>query len=273
MVACLAFGLLVPVSIQAQEQENKEAATQITTEVPDTHTAKLEIQGNGSIHVEGMTYRRSQDIKITRLKELTYTFTQDDGYILYKVMYDGKDVTSQLVHGEYKAKGVYEDGTRIQAIFLKDEEKDLRPTYTYKVINGQNSEWLPNAKQGLVFRVDGDFEKFKSIKIDGKIVPTMDYEARKGSTIITLKAEYLKTLANGKHTLGVLYTDREIPIEFTIKASGTGKNDHMRQTSDTPQTGDHNNTAALFLLMLVSAGIISAVTWRAIKKGSRKRYH
>ena len=85
------------------------------------------------------------------------------------------------------------------------------------------------------------------------------YTAKSGSTVITLKAEYLETLAAGKHTLTVLYTDGEETGTFTIaetSADGT----------KSPSTGD-NRKLALWASFAVASGIaVAALTVGRQKK-------
>ena len=78
----------------------------------------------------------------------------------------------------------------------------------YDVIDGDGSSWTENdANNGLTFTVNGYHEKFAGIVINGAEVDQKYYEVKAGSTVITLKAEYLQTLPAGKYTLLVQYTD------------------------------------------------------------------
>ena len=49
--------------------------------------------------------------------------------------------------------------------------------------------------------------KAKDSNIDGKEVPKQYYTVKSGSTIITLSADYAKTLSAGEHELTVMFTD------------------------------------------------------------------
>ena len=77
------------------------------------------------------------------------------------------------------------------------------------------------------------------------------YEAILGSIDITLKADYLKTLSNGKHTLKVVLTDRTLTAEFTVSG---GSN------TDSPATGEAVTWVVICAVLLVlSCGGISFV--------------
>ena len=66
---------------------------------------------------------------------------------------------------------------------------------SYKILDGANSSWPENTDGSLTIRGNGEMEKFQNVKVDGKIIDKKNYTVTKGSTIITLKADYLKTLA------------------------------------------------------------------------------
>lgn len=53
--------------------------------------------------------------------------------------------------------------------------------------------------------------------MDGTLIGADKYTAITGSTLVTLKKDYLETLSDGKHTLTVVYTDGECTTEFEVK--------------------------------------------------------
>ena len=53
--------------------------------------------------------------------------------------------------------------------------------------------------------------------MDGTLIGADKYTAVTGSTLVTLKKDYLETLSVGKHTLTVVYTDGECTTEFEVK--------------------------------------------------------
>lgn len=88
---------------------------------------------------------------------------------------------------------------------------------TYNFIDGANGEWLKNSNKDLGFKTDGEFSKFTGVKVDGTLIGADKYTAVTGSTLVTLKKDYLETLSVGKHTLTVVYTDGECTTEFEVK--------------------------------------------------------
>lgn len=93
------------------------------------------------------------------------------------------------------------------------------PVVTYKFIEGANGSWAKNGGKNLSFKVNGEFSRFTGVKVDGTLIGNDKYTAVSGSTVVTLKKDYLETLSVGKHTLTVVYTDGECTTEFEIKAA------------------------------------------------------
>ena len=68
---------------------------------------------------------------------------------------------------------------------------------------------------------DNAFENFisagKKVYVDGIIVDSKNYTYEKGSLILTLLPDFLKTLSVGDHTLTVRFSDTEsINVTFTV---------------------------------------------------------
>lgn len=149
-------------------------------------------------------------------------------------------------------------------------ETDLSMTPTaagasdYKIIEGANGAWTQNGDGTLTFRANGDFSKFTGVKVDSTLIDAKNYTAVSGSTVITLKADYLKTLSVGTHKLTVVYTDGECSANFEVKKAASeqakpSEGDKSDTTTPTggkdttsPQTGDNSNLALWFALMLAS---------------------
>ena len=129
----------------------------------------------------------------------------------------------------------------------------------YEVIEGANSSWVHNSDETLTFRVNGDLSKFVGIKVDDEWVDKENYIAASGSTIITLKNEYLKTLSVGKHKITFVYTDGEVSTNFEVKEEGFFKS---------PKTGDTSNILVWYSLFAVSALIVFGITVYNKKKKS-----
>ena len=129
----------------------------------------------------------------------------------------------------------------------------------YEVIEGANSSWIQNSDETLTFRVNGDLSKFVGIKVDDEWVDKENYTAASGSTIVTLKNEYLKTLSVGEHKITFVYTDGEASTNFEVKEEGFFKS---------TKTGDTSNILVWYSLFAVSALIVFGITVYDKKKKS-----
>lgn len=138
----------------------------------------------------------------------------------------------------------------------------------YKFIEGANSSWMQNDDGTLTFRANGDFDKFTGVKVDGSLIDEKYYSAVSGSTIVTLKNDYLKTLAVGTHLLTVVYTDGDCSTNFEIKS--TQNPVIPEQTSNTqptsPQTGDNSHMSLWVALLFISGSCLVGITVYRRKK-------
>lgn len=95
-----------------------------------------------------------------------------------------------------------------------EEEKPVAPTY--EITDGKNAEWKDNSEVGQSFSSTAPYNKFESVKMDGKPVEGKHYTVKEGSTIVTFTKEYLKSLEPGKHTVTIVSKDGEASADFTI---------------------------------------------------------
>lgn len=114
-------------------------------------------------------------------------------------------------------------------------EKPVEPSEKYEIIYGADSIYPISPDGELTFKANGDFSKFTGIRIDGVVVDRRFYTAISGSTIITLKAEYLNTLSAGSHTIEFEYVDGSVSCAFKVAdASQVPPEVHPPET-DLPQ--------------------------------------
>ena len=69
---------------------------------------------------------------------------------------------------------------------------------------------------GLIFKSYANFSSFQGVQVDGKTIAPANYIAEEGSIEVYLKAVYLQTLANGKHTVTILSSEGNATAEFTV---------------------------------------------------------
>ena len=169
----------------------------------------------------------------------------------------------------------------------------------YKFTEGANQTYTIDESKDATFRIDADYSLFTNkVYVDDKLIDSTNYDSKTGSTVITLKDEYLKTLSVGEHTLKVAFSDNgEAITKFTIKEKqqnetpednkNTGStentekeeqpennnitnNDVQKENTNNPKTGDNVIVyAVLFAIALL--GIITLIIVNNTKrKNSRK---
>ena len=67
-----------------------------------------------------------------------------------------------------------------------------------------------------VFRIDYNYEAFRSVAVDGVILTPADYTTWDGSTWVKLTAAYTKSLTPGTHTLSVYFDGATAATTFTV---------------------------------------------------------
>jgi len=93
-----------------------------------------------------------------------------------------------------------------------------------------------------------------------------EYEAKAGSTVITLKADALQKLNTGAHTVTVNFDDGKATTDLTVNVSAVLE----EKDNASPKTGDSSRTGLWIALMAVSfAGIAGIVAYGRRKKRAR----
>lgn len=149
----------------------------------------------------------------------------------------------------------------------------------YEILDGANTSWKQNSDGSLSIRGSGEVSKFVGVKVDGNLVDEKNYTVKEGSTIVTLKADYLNTLSVGNHTFEIIWTDGTASTRFTVSKSDSGSDEPTdnngtsgSQTDDNqqitaPKTGDNSHTGLWISLLGVSlAGLLSMIYVRKKKE-------
>lgn len=135
----------------------------------------------------------------------------------------------------------------VPVIITSENYKDVTVEVTiyispeYRIIDGANSSWTQNTDGTVVIRGDGEFSRFHAVKVDGKVIDPANYAAKEGSTIITLKAEYLKTLATGSHTFAIVWNNGIAGTNFTVAANTSGNNSGNNSNNNDSNHGNDNS--------------------------------
>ncbi len=124
---------------------------------------------------------------------------------------------------------------------------------TYKIINGARSTWNGSTTEGLTIRGDGDFAKFAGVRVDGNWIPDAHYEAKSGSTIVTLKPSYLASLAEGEHTVDIMWIDDSASTTFNVAANTAAAQPEL---DSVPKTGEGVKGWMPEVLLFVAAAFV-----------------
>lgn len=143
-----------------------------------------------------------------------------------------KNPASDEDSDEYEQKNLYHLASLIKNISGVMERH--YPQTNLKLVHGLDSYYKPydlteGANQTintsgedvkvLTIKTSGHLEKLVKVQVDNEDLDEENYELASGSTILTLKPEYLKTLSEGEHTLKLVYIDNTIETKFTISTS------------------------------------------------------
>lgn len=67
-----------------------------------------------------------------------------------------------------------------------------------------------------LFVSNANADDFECVKIDGTVIDESNYTVASGSTKVTLKTNYIKTLSDGKHTIAIVSSTGTASCEFSV---------------------------------------------------------
>ena len=133
---------------------------------------------------------------------------------------------------------------------------------TYDILDGAGSSWTQNTDGSLAIRGSGEISKFREVKVDGVTVDPVNYTVTEGSTIITFKPEYLKSLSTGNHSFELVWTDGTAATNFTVA-------ENADQSAKSPKTGEDFSMALCIALLMVSCAGLAGMFVRRKKSSLR----
>ena len=218
----------------------------------------------------GYGYLDELDDKKTHLHlgvypEVGYTFVEEP-----KVTWNGNPLqllTDHAYNSEWHDYLLDDNGSGIIVVEAKAVKKETNAPETsapasnddsseepYKIINGAKGTWNGSTTEGLTIRGDGDFAKFAGVRVDGNWIPSVHYEAKSGSTIVTLKPSYLASLSEGEHTVDIMWIDDSASTTFTVAANTAAA---QAELDSVPKTGEGVMGWMPEALLLVAAGLVT----------------
>ncbi len=203
-------------------------------------------------------------------------------------------------HANFKAKG-YERYSKIRSVALIFKKSKEEPK-SYEIKKGANSTWKKDGNEGLLISSDGPFAEFVEVRINGSVLAPENYDAKEGSTEITLKSAYLETLSAGKYNMEIVHRNGSASTVFEIKTAANnntteptandgkdtntneaGKPDNAKdksadsnekpqakETSAAPNTGDESGMV-IYSIMMLAAALAVCVSSRIVISYKKNR--
>ena len=106
-------------------------------------------------------------------------------------------------------------------------------TATYELTNEDGTSYTPSYSGSgtKAVRSNAALSKFKEVRVDGVTIDSSNYTLTEGSTIVTFKDSYLKTLSEGEHTLKIISNDGFAYGKIIIRKSGAQKITNLYNSS------------------------------------------
>ena len=119
------------------------------------------------------------------------------------------------------------------------------------IIEGAGSSYTQGSGNTIYFRSSDAFANFQKVMVDNAELSADCYTATEGSIIITLKPEYLSTLAARSHSISIVSANGVATADFEVQTADT--------TAVSPKTGDNGQAALWITLLILSCGALAAV--------------
>lgn len=159
----------------------------------------------------------------------------------------GKNITEQKTVDGYAAA--------LEKAIAGLKQKPMTAQNLPKITKGVNQSGMQGKE--LSFTADFEAKDLKKVLIDQKEIDAKNYvTAGKENTQVTLKAEYTKSLAEGKHTISIVSSKGQADTVF-----------YLKKATKSPDTGDRTQVMLWVILLGVSAAaVVGAVVYRKREK-------
>lgn len=84
------------------------------------------------------------------------------------------------------------------------------------ILEGDGQDFHQFAPTALTFRSQDNLEDFQEVQINGETLDPANYTLTEGSTIVTLSADYLKTLEAKTHEISIVSTKGKTSANFSV---------------------------------------------------------
>ena len=180
-------------------------------------------------------------------KELSRTFV-DDGFLDHS---PGEPVRENVVDPTATEDGRYDEVVHCTACGRELSRKQVvlpASGASYSIVEGDGAEWTSDDDAGLTLvyeRSEDDeaaFDHFLGIRVDGAdaLLDPSSYLAERGSVVVTLLPDYLRTLDVGEHTVAALFDDGNAAVgTFSVAGCQHGNRQRVERVESTCYSNGH----------------------------------
>jgi len=210
---------------------------------------------NVTIHVKCDQLEKYQT-KFASLANVTFVapdHTWDDGVVTTEPTVDAEGVKTYTcsVCGETKTEPIDKLAPAEEPAEQPAEQSAEQPAAEVeapKMLEGAGQK--VEAGKPATFRADIPFADFLKVLADGKEVDKANYDAKEGSTIVTLHADFVKSLGAGKHTIAIVAKDGQ-----AAEATFTVAEEEVIANTDAPVQVQAQVPATLIMFVLTALGV------------------
>ena len=195
------------------------------------------------IETKDFTYSKEPINKETEEIEISYTEDGKTSKINIPI------VVTDHVHewGEWvvtKEPSETEEGKKERTCLKNENHKEIDkidklPEEEYRIIEGADQTIKHNTSIDLRIKINANHELFDTLSIDNNIVDPSNYAITRGSTVITIAADYLNTLDIGKHTIEAQYiNNKSVSTSLTI----VNEEEYNKDNTDTDDNDNENKS-------------------------------
>ena len=134
-----------------------------------------------------------------------------------------------------------------------------------EIIEGKGQSITAGDKKELTFKSNAAFGDFLRVELDGKTLDEKNYTVKEGSTVVTLKADYVAALSAGEHTIGIVSESGIATATFTVSEKTAADDD------TNPPTGDNSHMALWIALLFVSGCLLTVTVIKAFETDRKRR--
>jgi|LSQX01.2.fsa_nt_gb hypothetical protein len=213
----------------------------------------------------GVTVTPSGVINVNHGDDLDVEIVVKHGYKLVSILVNDVEKTSELVGNILTLSNI----TSSQFVEVNVEK------IVYLFISGEDSSFTLDKDSDVEVVLDAELSNLDKVVLDGKVVDSVNYEAKAGSLVVVFKKAYLNSLKPGVYPLEFLFKDGAISqTTLSIKAKAAEPDDEQTipeqeekpkdpekstepEKDKLPGMGDNHFLIYLALLLLVLGSIFN----------------